>query len=122
MKATDNKFPDDLAYQIVYEYVSTDISQAELKKKYNFTGNTNIYRWMRKFGLSTTDIQTLDLENTMSKEKERTNLERDQAQKIKQLEEKLKREEFKTLALTTMIDIAERELKIEIRKKSGAKR
>ena len=42
--------------------------------------------------------------------------------KIKRLEEELKREQFKTKALNTMIDIAERELKINIRKKSGAKR
>ena len=30
--------------------------------------------------------------------------------------------QFKTLALNTMIDIAERELKVDIRKKAGAKR
>lgn len=42
--------------------------------------------------------------------------------KIKKLEEELKREQFKTLALNTMINIAERELKVDIRKKPGAKR
>jgi len=42
--------------------------------------------------------------------------------KIKKLEEDLKREQFRTKALSTMIDIAERELKVDIRKKSGAKR
>jgi hypothetical protein len=34
----------------------------------------------------------------------------------------LKREQFKVLALNTMINIAERELKVDIRKKAGAKR
>ena len=55
-----------------------------------------------------------DLQKTVAEEK----LEL----KIKKLEEELKREQFKTLALNTMINIAERELKVDIRKKPGAKR
>ena len=38
------------------------------------------------------------------------------------LEQQLDYEQLRTLALDTMIDIAERDLKIPIRKKSGAKR
>jgi hypothetical protein len=41
--------------------------------------------------------------------------------KVKELEKLLDYERLRTTALNTMIDIAERELKISIRKKSGAK-
>ena len=41
--------------------------------------------------------------------------------KIRLLEEELDKEKLKTAALTTMIDIIERDLKIDVRKKHGAK-
>jgi len=58
----------------------------------------------------------------MEKEINKTSKELEQEIKIKKLEEELKRAQFRTKALNTMIDIAERELKIDIRKKSGTKR
>ncbi len=36
MKTNVNRFSDELAYQILQEYLTTDISQVELKKKYNY--------------------------------------------------------------------------------------
>lgn len=41
--------------------------------------------------------------------------------KVAQLEKELKEEKLKSLAFSTMIDVAEEELGIDIRKKSGAK-
>jgi hypothetical protein len=38
-----------------------------------------------------------------------------------QLKKELEKERLRTLALNTMIDIAERDLKIKVRKNSGAK-
>lgn len=122
MKTRVNRFTDDLQLQIVQEYLSTDISQSELKKKYNFAGNNSIYNWMRKFGVSKLNREQIELHQAMSKEKEKTSLERELELKIKKLEEDLKREQFRILALNTMIDIAQRELKVDIRKKAGAKR
>ena len=40
---------------------------------------------------------------------------------IEQLQSELNRERLKNLALTTMIEVAEEELHIDIRKKAGAK-
>jgi hypothetical protein len=41
--------------------------------------------------------------------------------KIQELQRKLEYEQLRTLALNTLIDVAERDLKISIRKKPGAK-
>ncbi len=41
MKTKFNKFPDELIYQFVQEYLTTEISQPELMKKYNFGGEIN---------------------------------------------------------------------------------
>ncbi len=42
-------------------------------------------------------------------------------ERIRELEQQLAKEKMRSTCLDTMIDIAERELKIDIRKKSGAK-
>ena len=122
MKTNMNKFTDDFKLEVVQDYLSTGISQEELKKKYNFTGCNNIYNWMRKFGLSKPSEDQIELHQFMANEKQKSSLEQELELKIKKLEEELKREQFRTKALSTMIDIAERELKVDIRKKSGAKR
>jgi len=122
MRKNVNKFTDDFQMQVVQEYLTTDISQEELKKKYNFKGNNNIYRWMRKFDLSKPNEEQIELHRAMTKESQKSFSEQQLELEVKKLEEELKRERLKTLALNTMINIAERELKIDIRKKPGAKR
>jgi transposase-like protein len=122
MKAIVNKISDEVQFQIVQEYLSTSATQKELKEKYNFKGNNNINNWMRKFGLSKQNKEQIELHLAMEKEIKKTSLELDLELKIKKLEQELQREQFRTKALSTMIDIAERELKVDIRKKAGAKR
>jgi len=122
MRTKVNRFTDDFKLQVVQEYLSTDISQEELKKKYNFGGNNNISNWMRKFDLSKPSETDKKLHQFMAKEVQKTTAAANLELRISKLEEELKREQFKTLALNTMINIAERELKVDIRKKPGAKR
>lgn len=122
MKKQVNKIPDELQLQIVQEYLSTSLTQKELKEKYNFKGNNNINNWMCKFGLSKLSEEQIKLHQAMAKEIQKTSLEQELEFKIKKLEEELRLEQFRTKALSTMIDIAERELKIDIRKKAGARR
>lgn len=122
MKTKVNKYTDDFKLMVVQDYLSTDISQSALKKKYNFGGNKNIYNWMRKFGLSKPSEGQKELHQVMAKEEQKSALEQELELKIRKLEEELKREQLRTKALNVMIDIAERDLKVDIRKKSGAKR
>jgi len=122
MKRKVNQFTDEFKYQVVQEYLETDLSQVELQKKYGIRGNTSILNWMRKFGLKEPSEDQIKIQQVMSKETEKTSHERELEKKVKELEKLLEHEKLRTLALDTMIDIAERELKISIRKKSGAKR
>ena len=122
MKSKLNRLPDELKLKIVHEYLESDISYRELKIKYGFSGNNSILYWMRKFGISYPDKQQVKINQAMAKETKRTPRERELEQKVKELEKDLEFEKLRTLALDTRIDIAERELNIPIRKKSGAKR
>jgi len=122
MKTKVKQFPDELKLQVVQEYYETDVSQRELMRKFNIGGNNTIKKWMRKFDLQAPSQQHLELQRTMVKQKEKTPYEQELETKIQKLKEQLEYEQFRTLALNTMIDIAERDLKISIRKKAGAKR
>ena len=121
MKKKANHFTDDFKLMVVQEYLNTDHSQAELKKRYGFSGNNCISNWMRKFGMKTPDEQKIQLHQVMKKESEKTKQELELEAKVRELEKSLDYERLKTLALNTMIDIAERDLKISIRKKHGTK-
>lgn len=121
MKTKTYRYPNDFKMQVVQEYLSTDLSQKDLMDKYNIRGNNTIKLWMRKFDVQTPSQQQLELQRIMAKEKEKTPYERELEARVRKLESQLEDEKLRTLALSTMIDIAEKELKISIRKKSGAK-
>ncbi len=87
MRRTVKKISDELALQIVEEYLSTDISQSELKKKYNFGGNNNIYRWMRKFGVCKPSSEQQVITGAMNEEQTASPRERDLERKIRKLAE-----------------------------------
>lgn len=53
MKRKVNHYTDEFKLKVVTEYVETDISQEELKRKYGFGGNNCISNWMIKFGMKT---------------------------------------------------------------------
>jgi transposase-like protein len=122
MRRKVNRFTDEFKLQVVQEYLDTAMSQLELQKKYHIRGNSCITNWMLKFGLQAPDLQQIELQSTMAKQTEKTSYERELESRVQKLEQQLEYEQFRTLALNTMIDIAERDLKISIRKKAGAKR
>ena len=121
MKSKVNHYTDEFKLQVVQEYLSTNLSQQDLMKKYKFGGTNNITNWMRKFDLQAPSEQEIELQRTMAKQEEKSSYEQELETKVKKLEEQLEYEKFRTLALNTLIDVAERDLKISIRKKAGAK-
>jgi len=121
MKRKVNHYPDEFKLKVVQEYLSTDKSQKELMQEYGIGGKNNITKWMRKFGLKTPTEEQIKVQIIMSKEKKKSPREVELEAKVKKMEEALEYERLKTLALNTMIDVAERNLKISIRKKFGTK-
>jgi transposase-like protein len=122
MKLKVNSFTDELRFKVVHDYISSDLSQRELMEKYKIRGVNTIKKWMRKFDMQEPSQNQIELQRTMAKQKEKTLYEHELESKVKKLEQQLSNEQLRTLALDTMIDIAERDLKISIRKKSGVKR
>lgn len=121
MKKRINIIPDEVKLQVVTEYISSDITREELKVKYGFTGGANIDRWMKQFGVKKPSVNEITQFKEMSKIGGKTKEDKVLEDKIKELEQQLAHANLKARALDAMIDIAEKEFDIQIRKKSGPK-
>lgn len=112
---------------IISEWLESGKTKREIWYKY--TGRLeekgHLLRWMRAFGMDIpkkwSKLGSLKPEN-MAKSNKDSSLEVLQMQaKIKELEKALVNSELRATALDTMIEIAERDLKINIRKKSNTR-
>ncbi len=128
-------FSDGEKIDIVEDYLSSGCTKREIWHKY--TGQQyehgQIKRWMRRFGYSENYPKRFIPKSTSSPrmrkegeniipinlndEFENLKLER----RIKELENQLKDAEMKAITFSTMIDIAEKQFNIPIRKKSNTK-
>lgn len=121
MRGKNNLFTDELKLKIVQEWLNTDVSYSEIKQRYGISGNGDVYRWMSKFGLSKPKERSINIQREMSKEALKTDREKLLELKVRQLEKDLEFEKLRTHAFDKMIDIAERDLNIAIRKKAGTR-
>jgi len=93
--------------------------------KYNISGINTIGKWVKKFGNPKPDEKEIERAKIMSNsdqkppEKSKTQLELEA--KIAALEKELSHEKLRNEAMSTLIEVAEKELKVDIRKKPGAK-
>ena len=120
MKRKDNVFSDEQKLKFIHEWLNTDIGLKELKVKHGVGSNESLYKWMRKFGYSKPRDST-NAYTDMSKETLKTDSEKRLELKVRQLEKDLEFERLRSQALDKMIDIAERDLNIAIRKKAGTR-
>jgi len=101
---------------LVQEIESGRMSWQEARSRFNlpYHFDKNYKEWQKKY--SEEIIVSLSL---MSATERSDNKELEK--RIKQLEKELELAQMKAVALNTMIDIAEKDYKLEIRKKSGPK-
>ena len=118
VKRTQKDYSMSFKLSVVKEVETTDIGLCAIARKYGIQSETTVKRWMEKYG-------TLDWTNikggNMPKSKEQELLEL--KEKIKQLERKnarleheLEMKDHKVAIFDLMIDIAEKDLKVDIRK------
>ncbi len=109
-----NYYTDEFKMNVVREVLQGHICKDEARRKYGIKGKSAILNWIRKFDAS----QMHEMKEQRSTKTEPiSQLEAEN----KRLREELELERLRTLSLNVMIDIAEEQFKIPIRKKSGAK-
>ena len=107
-----NHYTDRFKESVIREVLEGGESLASVSRKYGIGGKTTISRWIAKFKASTSSVTLMSKEQ---KSKEELLAE------IELLKRQLFHQKLRADAYDTMIDIAESELNIDIRKKSGAK-
>lgn len=118
-RRTPQVYSEEFRWKVVQEVLSGELTQAEAKRKYNIRSNGAILYWMRKFS-GVENYRESRLLFVQEKEViKRDKLTKEQ-KRIKELEAALKKEKNKSLLYETIIEIAEEEYGIPIRKKSGA--
>ncbi len=132
VKKPNKYFTDSEKHLIVQEMLETGCTKREIWEKY--TGQQEehgqILRWMRKLGYDDS-IPTrrpnfvskpIQMNKKKSDEQSTESFETLQLKKrIEDLENQLKDAEMKAIAFSTMVDIAEKEFNIPIRKKYNTK-
>lgn len=119
-KKTFPHYSEEFKWKVVQEVLSGRFTKEEARKVYGIKSNCAILYWMRKYS-GIKDYRKggvpLGQPETMQKMKE---INQEQ-KRIKELEEALNRERIRADLWQKMVEIAEAEYKIDIRKKSGAK-
>ena len=126
---TREVFSEQFKREVIEEYLETGSTKASIQAKHGIKSKCGIQKWMRKLGyadLNSKDCSYLDKNKLLDMTKKGTvvNSEGDKealAKRIKQLERQLEDERLRSEAYNRMIEIAEQELKISIRKKANTK-
>ncbi|MGL5261350.1 MAG: hypothetical protein ACRC9P_03075 [Bacteroides sp.] len=105
---------------VVHEYEETEISYSALSRKYGIQGSDTIHKWVIKYG-STDVIYKTSCSMNKPKDLKIVELEA-QIEMLKRkntrLEHELENRDHKAAILDILIDIAEKEYQIKIRKNS----
>jgi transposase len=123
MNQEKQSFSEHVKRSIVEQVSSGTISKESARRRYGIKGKSAILDWQRnyeKFGRCSVNLFT-DPILLKHKPNQSEASNEDLKARIKQLERQLEDEQLRSEAYSRMIDAAETELKVPIRKKSGTK-
>jgi hypothetical protein len=114
---------------VIEEYLRTGVPKKELIVKYDIRSKGAFKSWMRQLGYEDFYVKSSSLKANhnnieMVEESNRNEPEGDKetlTKRIKELERLLEDERLKSEAYSRMIELAEKELKISIRKKANTR-
>jgi len=102
--------------KVVSEIETGKLTIGEVRKLYDITGNGTVEKWIRKFGKNhlLSKVVRIEMADEVSKLKQ---LEKDK----QALESALAQTQLKLLAMESLIEVAEQEYGIDIKKNCGTK-
>ena len=118
-------FDESFKRMVIEEYLATRCSKMELLRKYNIHFKSAIQTWMKKLGYEDTERHQrvkfdVSLPLTLAMPTKSENV-RELQKKIQELEQQLQDEKLRSEAYSRIIDKAEKELKVSIKKKHNTK-
>lgn len=120
LKRTQKDYSMSFKMSVVSEIERGEISVTSARKKYGIQGNATVVQWLRKYGNFDWENQT---PSNMPKSKDQRILELEQKIKLLEkqkafLEKQAESSDKKAIFFDMMIDMAEKEFNIPIRKNS----
>lgn len=114
------KWTEEEKLQIVKVCLSRVIPQSEVMRRYGVSSYQVLHRWINRYGdRILAEELNIELVKKSLPESESKSPEESLSLQVKQLEKELREAQLKAQLYEAMIDIAEQDLKIPIRKKSG---
>lgn len=107
------EYSENFKRKVVYEIRAGIITKEEARRRYHIGGHSTVLKWIRKFDREELYVRTMKPDPDTSKEA--------LLKRIKELERQLEDEKLRSEGLSLLIDIAENELDIDIRKKPDTK-
>ena len=122
-------YSDDFKKKVIAEYLNCDLTKKDLLKKYKIRHHGAIQAWMRKFGIEDPYARNAynGLPSTNRMRNKNTGMSEQEleihalSKRIKELEKRLEEEKIRSKMYARVIEIAENDLKLNIRKKPDTK-
>lgn len=117
-------YSNEMKLKVIDQVLTEGISMTEVSRRYNIGGKCTVSRWISNF--KDQNHQTInpshdDMVRRLSEEEDPKGEIARLREKIKQLEDQLEYEKLRSEAYETMIKLAEKEFKLPIKKKFGAR-
>lgn len=123
---TNKEYSEELKKQIVFKILSGELGKSEAMRAHGIRSASSLQEWLEKYGHGILR-EHKELLVQMGRRKTNTAVKGEKPgteelqREVAKLRKDLQAAELRAEAYSMMIDIAERELKVAIRKKSGTK-
>lgn len=107
-------YSDSFKLGIASRVANAELTKEQARIEFGIGGNSSILEWMRKFGYCTDSPTQRAMKEPTTSSEDPEQLKK----RIQKLEQQVRTEQIRSEFFETMIDVAERELGISIRKKS----
>lgn len=117
-------YSEEMKRKVIDQIITGELNLSQASRRYNIGGKCTISRWISNFMNQSQPIVTNEESDMVRKSREEEDPKGEIVrlrEKIKQLEDQLEYEKLRSEAYETMIRIAEKEFKVPIKKKFGAK-
>lgn len=112
-------YSEEFKWQVIQEVLSGKMTKEEARKLYSIQGNCTILYWMRKFS-GNDNYRNFHSFGTSLEEMSKLKKPDTSIKKIEELEIRLKEANVRAALWQKMVEIAEEQLHIDIKKKYGA--
>lgn len=120
MEQRRSPFTEKFKRKVVAEVLSGRLGKEQARRVYAIKGKSAVTDWVRYYGIEQSDKNTAAIALQAMNEEQQSKEEL--LRRITILEEQLQQEKHRAGLYKTILELAEQQLKISIRKKFGAKR